>query len=152
MGQIEDLLVVDQVQNVRHRGIVGTARVVFVFPQRPHQVVLPLSGQAGNTLFTRIIPIVAEVAAVLLDEGLGPFHAGGIGGIAGRWRRWQLRNGVRQAAQIVVAEPLRHPVHDFDDAHSFPEHEQLDEEVESRLSAERGHVGDNRLPFLAVAG
>ena len=39
-----------------------------------------------------------------------------------------------------------------DDAQFFPEHQQLDGEVESRLTAERGHLGVCRLPFGAVAG
>src|SRR5215510_3297471 len=62
VGQIEDLLVSDRVQHVRHRGIVGPARVVLVFPQGLHQVVLALAGQAGNALLAGIIAVVAEVA------------------------------------------------------------------------------------------
>ena len=152
VGQIGNLLVTDRVKNIRHRGIVAAARVVLVFPQRLHEVVLALAGKAGNILFTGIVPVVAEVAAVLLDERPGLFHAGGVDGTAGRLGRRQLRKVRRHIAQIVVPEPLHHLVHRFDDAQFFPEHQQLDGEVESRLTAERGHLGVCRLPFGAVAG
>lgn len=152
VGEIEDLPVADQVKNIRHRGIVAAARVVLVFPQRLDEVVLALAGEAGNILFTGIIPVMAEVTSVLLDECPGPFHAGGISGVAGGPRRRQLRKVGRHIAQIVVPESSHHLVHRFDDAQPFPKHEQLDGEVESRLTAERGHFGNCRLPFLAVAG
>lgn len=65
---------------------------------------------------------MAEVTSVLLDERLGPFHAGGISGAAGRLRRRQLGNEIRHVAQIVVPQSLHHLVHRFDDAQLFPEH------------------------------
>src|SRR5713226_1396225 len=68
VSQVEDLLVADQVKNIRHRGVVAAARVVLVFPQRLDEVVLALAGQAWNVLFSGIIPGMAEVAMVLLDE------------------------------------------------------------------------------------
>ena len=95
---------------------------------------------------------MAEVAAVLLGERPGPFHARGIDGTGRRLRRRQLRKVRRHAAQIVVVESLHHLVHRFDDAQLFPEHEQLDGQVEGRLTAERGHLGNCRLSVRAVAG
>ena len=152
IGQIEDLLVTDQVKNIRHRGIVAAARVVLVFPQRLHEVVLALAGKTGNILFTRVIPVMAEVTAVLLDERPGPFHAGGIDGTGRRLGRRQLGKVSRHVAQIVVLESLHYLVHRFNDAQLFPEHEQLDREVEGRLTAERGHLGNCRLSVRTVAG
>jgi hypothetical protein len=44
VGQIEDLLVADQVQHIRHRGVVAAARVVLVFAPRLDEIVLALAG------------------------------------------------------------------------------------------------------------
>src|SRR5262249_3468729 len=79
IGEIEDLLVADRVEYIRHCGIVAAARVVLVFPQRLHEVILALAGKAGHVLLTGIIPLVAEVATVLFDERPDPLHALGIG-------------------------------------------------------------------------
>src|SRR5215467_5918181 len=75
ISEIEDLLVADRVEYIRHRGIVAAARVVLVFPQRLREVVLTLAGKAGHVLFTRIMRVMTEIAAVLLDERPGQFHA-----------------------------------------------------------------------------
>src|SRR6266850_4708137 len=98
IGEIADLLVADRVKHIRHRGIVAAARVVFVFAQRLHEVVLALAGKTGNILFTRVIPVMAEVTAVLIDERPGPFYAGGIDGTGRRLGRRQLGKGSRHVA------------------------------------------------------
>src|SRR5262245_54801334 len=152
IGEIEDLLVADRVEYIRHRGIVTAARVVLVFPQRPHQVILALAGQAGNILFTGIVRVMAEVEAVLLDERPRPFHAGGIGGTVGRLGRRQLRKLRRHIAQIVVSESLHHLIHRFDDPQLLSKHDELDGQVEGRLTSEGGHLGNYRLSVRAVAG
>src|SRR4029450_12987025 len=97
-----------------------------------------------------IVPVMAEVTAVLLDERPGPFHAGGICGTGDRLWRWQLRNVSRHVAQIVVPESLHHVV--LDNPQFFPEHDQLDREVEGRLPPEGGHLGNCRLSARAVTG
>src|SRR5215475_16190966 len=89
VGEIKDLLVIDRVEDISHRGVVAATRVVLVFPQCFHEVVLALAGEARNILFAGIIQVMAKVTAVLLDERPRPFHAGGIGGTASRLRRWQ---------------------------------------------------------------
>ena len=84
------MLVADRVKYVRHRGVIAAARVVFVFAQRLDEVVLALAGQAWNVLITGIISLMAEVAAVLLDEGAGTVHAAGIDRSIERFRRRKL--------------------------------------------------------------
>ena len=46
----------------------GAPVVVLVFAQRFDEIIFALAGQARRILFSREILIVAEVAAVLLDE------------------------------------------------------------------------------------
>jgi hypothetical protein len=151
IGEIEDLLVADQVEYIRHRGIVAAARVVLVFPQRLHEVILALAGKAGHVLLTGIIPLVAEVATVLFDEGPGPLHALGIDR-ASNFRRRQFCEVSRDVAQIVIRESLHHLVHRLDHSQLLPKHDELNGKVEGRLTPEGGDLGNYRLPTRAVAG
>src|SRR5262245_13414405 len=151
IGEIEDLLVADRVEYIRHRGIVAAARIVLVFPQRLHEVILALAGKAGHVLLTGIIPLVAEVATVLFDERPGPLHALGIDR-ASNFRRRQFRKVSRHAAQIVIRESLHHLIHRLDHSQLLPKHDELDGEVEGGLTPEGGDLGDYRLPARAVAG
>jgi hypothetical protein len=67
MREIEDLLVADAVQDVRHRSVVAAAAVVLVFAQCFHEVVLALGRDARNVALAGIIAAVAEAA-----NGSGP--------------------------------------------------------------------------------
>ena len=77
-------------------------------------------------------------------------HPRGIAGI--RRRRFRkLCDEVGEGAQIIVAERLRHLVHDLVGAQLFAEHEELDQRIGRLLGAERGRALGLRLPALAVA-
>src|SRR5712691_3087571 len=152
IGEIAELLVVERVEHIRHRRVVGAARIVLVLTQRLHQVVLTLAGQPRHLLCTGKIWVMAKIAPVLLDERPRPFEPGRIPGVLDRARRRQCGNQIGHAAQLVVGEPLRHRIHRLDGAELFSEHVELDHDVKRRLRPERGHLGLLRLAFLAMAG
>src|SRR5262249_20601241 len=137
IGQITNLLVADRVEYLWHGGVVGAARIVLVFAQRLHEVVLTLTGQPRHILFAGKIRVMAEVAPVLLDKLAGPFESGRITGLPDRARRRQFGNGIGQAAQIVVGEPLRLRIHRLDGAELFSEHVELSHDIKRRLRPER---------------
>src|SRR5262245_7875581 len=78
IGEVEELSVADRVENVGHRGVVAAPGIVFVFPQGFHQIVLALAGEAWGVLLAGIVPSMAEIAPMLLDERSRPPNALGI--------------------------------------------------------------------------
>ena len=153
MGEIEDIGVGHWIHHVRHRGIVAASRIALILAQRFDEIVLALAGQARNVLFPRKILVMAEIAPVLLDQYTRPLDAGRI------WRRrrraavaaaWRCSSAMRRTSSSL--RPLVSCVHRLDDAHPFAEHVELDRDIERRLSAERRHLGDCRLPLLTMTG
>jgi hypothetical protein len=50
IGEVTDLLVGDGVEDFRHRGVVAAPRIVLIFAQRLHEVVLTLAGEPWDIL------------------------------------------------------------------------------------------------------
>src|SRR5262249_18265653 len=107
--------------------------------------------EAELVVLSEMIPLVEEVPPVLLENCHGPIHTLGIDPDR-NFRRLKFGKVSRHSAQIVIRESLHHLIHRLDHSQLLPKHDELDGEVEGRLTPEGGDLGDYRLPARAVAG
>src|SRR5580704_10652211 len=119
IGEIEDIRVGNRLHDIAHRRVVSGTYVGFVLAHRLDEKILPLTGDPGDALAASQVRVMADVAAILADQGLPTGYARRIGSLGRRRRRRQPGDRVGKCAQVVVGETLHGIVHDVEATQLF---------------------------------